>query len=164
MAGNVRIFCRLPLPVRFPKSEIGILTIREKWEMQLESKARFLTSNYLSEKYPLKIEKDNLMINGSVCPNLKLVSKLTELKTGEALYSGDTMIACRAQDKEVPDFDTKEWNRLEFDSDFSHVSKLWKIFLAQRQRTQAGLRPSDRRPLLATHQPDQYGDRRPDFS
>ena len=93
----------LPLTFTRPVSEIriGILTIREKWEKHFETKATFLSPNYLGAKYPLKIDGENLLVNGSVCPSLSLLSKIIELKNGEGLFQGETLLACKLIDKDV---------------------------------------------------------------
>jgi hypothetical protein len=43
---------------------IGIVTIRQKWEMQLGIYTT-LTEEYLSEKYPMVELEENVMINAS---------------------------------------------------------------------------------------------------
>jgi UDP-N-acetylglucosamine diphosphorylase/glucosamine-1-phosphate N-acetyltransferase len=122
----------LPFTFTRPVSEIrvGILTIREKWERLLETKARYLTRSYLSKKFPLKIAAENLLINGSICPSLTLMSKILDLKLGDGLYQGDTLIACKLVDADVPDYDEKIKNRLEFEGPFTHINKMWKVFLS----------------------------------
>src|ERR1035441_5966599 len=61
----------LPLTFTRPVCEIrvGILTIREKWEKYLKTKTSTITEGYLSTKYPMVAAKQNILINGSVCPN-----------------------------------------------------------------------------------------------
>ena len=83
-----------PLTFTRPVCEIrvGILTIREKWEKHLKVKTSTLTESYLSRKYPLVSAKQNILINGSVCPNQKLVKDILALKQGEALFSGETLV------------------------------------------------------------------------
>ncbi|MDZ7777718.1 MAG: putative sugar nucleotidyl transferase [Bacteroidales bacterium] len=65
----------LPLTYMRPVAgmRIGITTIREKWEDYLQQQTSTLTERYLSKKFPLKKADDNLMINGSIIPNKKLV-------------------------------------------------------------------------------------------
>jgi UDP-N-acetylglucosamine diphosphorylase/glucosamine-1-phosphate N-acetyltransferase len=129
----------LPLTFTRPVSEIrvGILTIREKWERLLETKAKFLTKNYLSKKFPLKIAGNNLLVNGSVCPSLSLMSKIIDLKSGEGLYKGDTLIACNLIDADVPDYDEKVKVKIQFEGQFTHIDKLWKIFLSNEKELNA---------------------------
>jgi len=87
----------LPLTFTRPIADIriGILTIREKWEQMLNAKTSTLTEKYLSEKYPLalSIEDDNIWINGSVCPNEKLIEEISTLKPEEALYDQQILLA-----------------------------------------------------------------------
>ena len=129
----------LPLTFTRPVSEIrvGILTIREKWERLLETKAKFLTKNYLSKKFPLKIAGNNLLINGSICPSLSLMSKIIDLKSGEGLYKGETLIACNLIDADVPEYDEKVQVKIQFEGQFTHIDKLWKIFLNNERELNA---------------------------
>ena len=121
----------LPFTFTRPVAEIrvGILTIREKWEKHLETQAWFLTKKYLSQKFKLLIEAENLLVNGAICPNLALLSKIVELKRGEGLYHRDTLLACLLADADVPDYDEKISVKKQFDGQFTHIDKLWKIFL-----------------------------------
>ena len=77
----------LPLTFTAPISEcrLGILTIREKWEKQLGLQASWQSHESLQELFPLKSEKDNLLINGALCPNSGLFKKILELKLNQGL-------------------------------------------------------------------------------
>jgi len=129
----------LPFTFTRPVAEIrvGILTIAQKWEKHLETQARFLTKTYLSKKFKLKIEAENLLVNGSVCPSMPLLSKIVELKRGEGLYHGDTLLACLLADADVPDYDEKITVKKQFDGPFTHINKLWKIFLENDKELRA---------------------------
>ncbi|MCC6690011.1 MAG: GlmU family protein [Bacteroidia bacterium] len=87
----------LPLAFTRPVADIriGILTIREKWEKMLGKKTSTQTQDYLSVKYPVEftIDEDNIWLNGSICPNAKLIEEINQLKPLQALYSGDVLIA-----------------------------------------------------------------------
>lgn len=87
----------LPLTFTRPTCElrVGILTIREKWELWLEGKASFITQEYLSKKYAIDIAEDNFVINGSVMPNEQLVRLIQQLEQNEALMKGEELIAVR---------------------------------------------------------------------
>ena len=87
----------LPLTYLKPVCElrVGILTIREKWEKLLDTQAAFITQDYLSEKYPIHISEENIVINGSILPNPELITAIDLLSFGEALVFGDTLIAAR---------------------------------------------------------------------
>lgn len=87
----------LPLTYTRPTCElrIGIMSIREKWELWLEGKASFITQEYLSKKYPIHIEEDNLVINGTIMPNGQLVRLIEQLELNEALMLNDELVAVR---------------------------------------------------------------------
>lgn len=94
----------LPLTYTRPVSEIrlGILTITEKWEKLLSTSVSFLTEDYLSEKFSLTTEDDNIWINGSVCPDNLLIQFIQGLKVNQCLKKDDTVIAYRSKDKTLP--------------------------------------------------------------
>lgn len=93
----------LPLSFTRPVSElrIGILKIREKWEKILGSGSSIATEPYLAEKFPLKIERDNLCILGGLLPDEKNIQLITQLEVGQALFSGNRLLAYRAGEKET---------------------------------------------------------------
>lgn len=84
----------LPLTFTRPVSElrIGILTIREKWNLAFGAECSWLTQDYLSEKYPLK-NKQGLFISSAICPDENLLSAIRTLKPGEALWKNDRLLA-----------------------------------------------------------------------
>lgn len=75
---------------------VGILTLAEKWPYYLPSDVSYLTEDYLQDKYPLLVTDDNLLVNGSICPDDALVATLLKLKQGESLVKGDFVIGIRA--------------------------------------------------------------------
>ena len=87
----------LPLTYTRPVCEVrvGILSIREKWEQDLTGKASYITNEYLSNKYPINILEDNLVINGSVMPNAQLIRLIAGLSPNEALMSDGDLVAAR---------------------------------------------------------------------
>ncbi len=84
---------------------VGILTMREKWEMLLQAKTSSLTVDYLSQKYPLVKEEDNVLINSSVFPTSELVNELSLLLPNQTLVSGDVLIAHRLRDSDIDNLD-----------------------------------------------------------
>ena len=100
------------LPITFTRPvcdiRIGILTIREKWEKYLKSKTSTLTEDYLAKKFPLIEKSQNLLINGSVCPNSKLLKDILSLKNGEALYNGETIVAINSSSSELTKYKNKK--------------------------------------------------------
>lgn len=116
----------LPLTFTRPVCEIriGILTIREKWEKYLKEKTSALTEEYLSKKFPLITKGQNILINGSVCPNAKLVKDIFALKPGEALFSDDTLVALNSSTADISNYKSRKETKA-----FSlYIKNLWDIF------------------------------------
>ncbi len=92
------------LPLTFTKPicelRVGILTIREKWERHLNAEGSFITQDFLSEKYPIHIEKDNIIINSTVLPTPKLIKLIKQLGSNEAILDRDELLAARLTDKQ----------------------------------------------------------------
>ena len=92
----------LPLVFTKPisKLRIGILTIEEKWQKAFEANnsptTSYLTEDYLSEKFPVKVAEENLFINSRCCPNKEIVGFIeNKLSSNEALFVGQTMIVAK---------------------------------------------------------------------
>ena len=81
----------LPFTFTRPTSKIriGILTIAEKWEKWLNTAVSFKTEEYLQTKFPVKSAVDNVLINGAVCPDEKLVAAIKSLPIGNFLIKGN---------------------------------------------------------------------------
>ena len=87
----------LPLTFTRPACEIriGILTIKEKWELLFKKDFSYKTEKYLSVKFPFKIKEKygTLFINGRVCPDAVLFSEIKKLKMFQVLYLGNVPLA-----------------------------------------------------------------------
>ncbi len=123
----------LPLTFLRPVADLraGILTIREKWELFLNAKTSSLTEDYLSESYPTVRGENNILINGSVCPNQKIVDEILQLKPNEALLSNDSIIALHviaADLDKIGEGDTEGITEKEVDLDFVKINYPWDIF------------------------------------
>ena len=134
----------LPLTFVRPIAEIrvGILTIREKWEIYLKAKISTLTETYLNKKYPLTKASENILINASVLPNPELIKEIKKLKPNEAIISKDYIIALNVTEKDLKKVKSSDKNTHEYEGDieFSNVteietkikhtkiSNLWDIF------------------------------------
>ena len=92
----------LPFTYTRPMTDIriGIMTIREKWEFLLNSKTSTLTEKYLSKKYPLVKESDNILINGSILPGHELIDEILNLNSGEQLVKDNIVVAYRIAETE----------------------------------------------------------------
>ena len=118
----------LPFSFTRPVATIrtGILTIAEKWEKRLNLTASFSTEPYLSKKFPLKHEADNLWINGALCPDADLVDAVLKLNNGDALTKNNMILAVRTPDDEVPEVIVGSVN--EYPSEIILIDQMWKIF------------------------------------
>ena len=92
----------LPLTYTRPIGElrIGIDTIREKWEYALAGKVSYITKDYLTEKFPINIETENILINGSVLPTRKLELLIKDLRMNEAILVNDQLVAAKIDNKQ----------------------------------------------------------------
>jgi len=97
----------LPLTYTRPVADlrIGILTIAEKWGQYLNTDFSFKTEAYLQGKFPLKIAKDNIFINGAFCPDTDLIEAIDKLHSGEALKHDGALIAVKLGESEAKKFD-----------------------------------------------------------
>jgi len=97
-----------PLTLNKPVSELrmGILTFRERWERLIDGQFSYLTEEYLSERFPLKIEEHNLFLNPSYFPDESFLSSILKLKQGESLWVNENLIAanCSLEDFKNRDF------------------------------------------------------------
>jgi len=126
--GTVRT-ALLPFTFTRPVADIliGILTIRQKWEMRLGSTTTTLTEEYLSEKFPMVEMEENVMINASFLPNAVLAEMVRNLSSNQAIFKGDEVIAFYTnENQEEIDFDTYEI--IEFEDELLRVENTWDIF------------------------------------
>lgn len=101
----------LPFTYTRPVADIrvGILTIREKWEMVLGSTTTTITEDYLVSKFPMVEMEENTLINASYTPNEDLVEMIQNLKPNQVIYDGEVIVAFRATETQSEiDFDTFE--------------------------------------------------------
>ncbi len=121
----------LPFTFTRPVADIrvGILTIREKWEFYLKSATSSLTQQYLNPKFPIRKEKDNLLINGSVFPTTPLVKKIAKLEPGQILAKGEIIIAMRVEESQIDDFASQEIDStIEWEEEMVKLNENWEIF------------------------------------
>lgn len=98
----------LPLVFTRPVADlrIGILTIKEKYEMYFFAQSSYITQHYLSEKFHAIYTSDNYIINACVCPNEALVNEIKTLATNTVLIDAthNTWIAVRANETDAKTF------------------------------------------------------------
>ncbi len=74
---------------------VGIGSIANKWEQILNQKIGFLTEDYLSQKFEDTAGLDNVYINASIVPHQAFALKVLDLKMGQSLFEGNTLLATR---------------------------------------------------------------------
>ena len=119
----------LPFTFTRPVADIliGILTIRQKWEMRLGSTTTTLTEEYLSDKFPMVEMEENIMINASILPNAILAEIVSNLEPNQAVFKGDDVIAFyTSENQEEVDFDT--YDIIEYEGECIRVEHTWDIF------------------------------------
>ena len=119
----------LPFTFTRPVADIriGIMTIRQKWEMHLGSTTTTLTEEYLSDKFPMVEMEENVMINASFLPNGILAEMVANLESNQAIFKGDEVVAFyTSENQEEVDFDTYEI--IEFEGNCLRVEHTWDIF------------------------------------
>ena len=126
--GNVRNQL-LPFTFTRPVADIriGILTIREKWELLLGSTTTTITEDYLSDKWPMVELEQNILINASFLPSENLVQLIKGLSENQAIfYEEEPLVFFTSEDQEV-DFDTFEI--IQYSSnDVLRIEHTWDIF------------------------------------
>ena len=106
---------------------IGILTIREKWELFLKTTITTVTEDYLSEKYPMVELEYNVMINASVIPSKDLVQHIKSLKHNQAIFYNEELIAFFSlPDDETIDFEL--FDKINLNVEPILIKNTWDIF------------------------------------
>ena len=118
----------LPFTYTRPVADIriGILTIREKWELFLGATTTTVTEDYLSEKYPMVEMEYNVMINASYLPNEALVTQIKNLKENQAVFDGNILVAFYSLEHQEIDVNSLEVLQLE--EPLLKVETTWDIF------------------------------------
>lgn len=131
----------LPLTATRPMSELrlGILTLREKWERRLRGSASYITQEYLQEKYPIRIEDENLIINGGVLPTPAICKRIEALGLNGALLSNGELVAARLNEAqfesliEQEELDELQGQELEADIPLIEIKNLWQFVRLNEQ-------------------------------
>ncbi|MDA3953565.1 MAG: GlmU family protein [Bacteroidales bacterium] len=123
----------LPLTFTRPVCEVrvGIITIKEKWEKYLGVKMSYITQEYLQKKYKLKIEDENILINGSVIPSNTLLKSIQNLGINEVLVKNNKILATRLEKQNIAGFDYREidkYDKSEYTEGIVEIVWPWDIF------------------------------------
>lgn len=112
---------------------IGILRIFEKWEFALNCKVSFSVPEYLQEKFPLKIEEENILIQAHLLPSSDLAFIISKLAVGEFLVHGSQWVAANLNRDQTENFltikDFSAFKKQEVDSFLIRgIYNLWELF------------------------------------
>jgi UDP-N-acetylglucosamine diphosphorylase/glucosamine-1-phosphate N-acetyltransferase len=120
----------LPLTWTRPISEIriGILTIREKWEKHLGTTVSWLTRDFLRELFPVNLEEDNILINGSILPDLSVLKLIEGLEKGEVISTQGIVITARLGRNEAEEFVPNAETSKTSEHEPRFISHPWNIF------------------------------------
>ena len=119
----------LPLTYTRPIADlrIGILTIKEKWDLISGTVCSYKTQDYLQEKFPINLSEDNILVAGSIIPDHHFFSVVSKLQIGEAIFHGNELIAARKGDASL-DKENMKFRKINFDGSLKRVMNLWDIF------------------------------------
>ena len=131
----------LPLTFTRPVSHlrVGILTIAEKWEHELEIKSTPLTRAYLRSKYPCEAGNDRLYVNSALLPEAGIVEHIGRLRPNQALEREGVLLAARTGSGDCGTFDPEYWigKGMAYEGEISMLDFPWKIFRLNGQEIKA---------------------------
>jgi len=131
----------LPLTFTRPVADlrVGILTIAEKWEHRTGIAPSCLTEDYLSARFPFLPGNDNLLINGSLLPETRLVEAVKAIKPGGSLKKEEVLLAARMDRAQAEGFQEQTWvgKADEYTGDVSLVRYPWNIFRLNGQEIES---------------------------
>ena len=128
----------LPLTYFRPVSVMrcGILTLKEKWEIFLNQPVYTLSETYLSEKFSVYFEEDNIYINSALLPDEDLLQAIQTLNFNERLVSNNMILAFRAGKlswEAVQNFESKTQV---FQKSVESIQKTYDIFKKNGEQIQ----------------------------
>ena len=125
------------LPLTYTRAvcelRVGILKIKEKWEIELESMASILTRSYLAPLYSSSSNTgEHLYINGSLLPTALLLKEMKFLDTDCVYCAGDVPLFIKTNEQFISREELFEAmqsaNKKNIDIDVKLVQFPWHIF------------------------------------
>lgn len=116
---------------------IGILTIAEKWEKQLNTTVSYHTQDYLQKLYPSVQANEAIFINGKICPNTDLINQILALDFETGLKKGTDFIAYKTN--KIDAFQLSHISMpsvKEIETDYLSINNVWDIFSKNAQAIQ----------------------------
>lgn len=120
----------LPLTFTRPTADLrlGILKISEKWLHHFRGETSYFTETYLQKKFPFKSSDENLWINGSVCPNSKLVEVVKALEYESVLVKNKILIAAKTSEKISDISKFQDFKAIQFEESLTKINFPEDIF------------------------------------
>lgn len=116
---------------------VGILTIREKWEKHFNQQIHFLTADELKQKFEVEGATYDLIINGGVCPDHRLVEAINNLESGQALSDQGILLAARGNFSSVNDLESNhELDSVAYMEAYTIISRSWDLFTQNKVQIQ----------------------------
>lgn len=121
----------LPLSFNRPLAAFrcGIMTIKEKWDYELESECDYFPVDYLRSCYcqtPPDAQESYLFISGNLLPDEHLKGKILSLQDGEALIKGESLLAFKGT---LPDMENRNWRGVEYEATVEEIEYVYDLFL-----------------------------------
>ena len=132
-----------PLTMTRPVCElrVGILTIREKWELWFNNKVSHITVPHLQAKFPMRMRKRNLIINGGILPTPTLCEEIIEMDEDDILLKGNVFIAAKISSDSLGilqrDAELSGFRQVQSKADFIKIENCWDIFRFNGEAIQA---------------------------
>lgn len=128
----------LPLTYTRPVADlrIGILTIKEKWELYYNN-VSFLTRDYLNKKYTTNFDSDNIYIYGGLCPDAEVLKEIQQLGINEILKDEEDNILAFRSTQKLKDLDNLEPDIEKTITTGTIVQYTWDIFSKNEQEIAA---------------------------
>lgn len=117
----------LPLSFTRPISHfrIGICTLLQKWQAILPGNYSTMPVEYLRQKFAPTLTDDTIFIVSNNIPTLELAEAISSLDSGNALYSGDKMLAFRG---DITAFEAGTAKRVDYESEVQTVEFVYDVF------------------------------------
>ncbi|WP_153797162.1 putative sugar nucleotidyl transferase [Foetidibacter luteolus] len=106
---------------------MGILTMRQRWQLLLNEAIWVDTLEHLRPIYPAPPYGEHLFVNAAIMPDASLVEKIKGLHSGQALYDEDVLIACRSTGASLPARETFT-SIININGQVKKLSYPWQIF------------------------------------
>ncbi len=120
----------------------GIMTMRKRWEVLLGTKTSSFCPEYLQNVFAIKIEAENIFVNGSIFANEQLVKAINLLQNGQKLVFKNKLIAFCSNDCSDYSFDNFEekisgFKCVEYSESVNSLEHIWDIFLLNEMAIKA---------------------------